>query len=106
MREGVNLHQQMCVFLPMLQIFIFTSFWLGFFWGEGGVRVARSLVFFVMFCRSLFVLLYFFFLVIVLFGLLRFTDSDITSLVSYKLSYLQAGGHVQLNKEYHEEKNP
>jgi hypothetical protein len=36
MREGVNLHQQMCVFLPMLQIFIFTSFWLGFFWGEGG----------------------------------------------------------------------
>jgi hypothetical protein len=48
-----------------------------------GVRVARFLVFSVMLCRSLFVLLSFFHLVIVLSVLLRFTTSDyITTLVS------------------------
>jgi len=41
-----------------------------------GVRVAQLFVFYVMFCRSLFVLLFFFLLAIVLFGLLRFTDYD------------------------------
>jgi len=40
-----------------------------------GVRVARYLVFYVMFCRSLFVLLSCFLLVIVL-SVLRFTHSD------------------------------
>jgi len=39
-----------------------------------GVRVTRSLVLYV-FCRSLFVLLYFFLLAIVLSVLLRYTDS-------------------------------
>ena len=38
-----------------------------------GVRVTRSLVLYVMFCRSLFV---HFLLIIVLSGLLRYTDSD------------------------------
>jgi hypothetical protein len=42
----------------------------------GGIRVARSLVFWVEFCRSLFVLLCFFLLAIVVSVLLRFTDSD------------------------------
>ena len=41
----------------------------------GFPRVARSSVFCVMFCRSSFVLLYFFLLVIVL-SVLRFTDFD------------------------------
>ena len=41
-----------------------------------GVRVTRSLVLYVMFCRSLFVLLFFFLMAIVLPVLLRFTDSD------------------------------
>jgi hypothetical protein len=41
-----------------------------------GVRVARSLVFCVMFCRSLFVLFFLFRLVIVLSVFLRFTESD------------------------------
>jgi hypothetical protein len=44
-----------------------------------GVRVTRSLVLCVMFCRSLFVL---FLLAIVLFVVLRFTDSDYPPLVS------------------------
>jgi hypothetical protein len=43
-----------------------------------GLRVAQSLVFCVMFCRSLFVLLSFFFLAIVLSVLLRFMASDYT----------------------------
>jgi len=41
-----------------------------------GVRVVQSLVFCVVFCRSLFVLLYFFHLAIVLYVLHRFMDSD------------------------------
>ena len=41
-----------------------------------GVRVTRSLVLCVMFCRSLFVLLYFFFWAILFSVLLRYTDSD------------------------------
>ena len=41
-----------------------------------GVRVTRSLVLCIMLCRSLFVLLYFFLLVIVLSVRLRFTDTD------------------------------
>ena len=45
--------------------------------GFTGVRVVRSLVFCVVFCRSLFVLLFFFFFfVIVLSVLFRFTDFD------------------------------
>jgi hypothetical protein len=40
------------------------------------VRVAQYLVFYIAFCRSLFVILSFFFLVIVLLLLLRFTASD------------------------------
>ena len=47
-----------------------------------GVRVARSLVFCVVFCRSLFVLLSFFPLLIVLSLLLRLTGSDYLPLVS------------------------
>ena len=43
-----------------------------------GLRVARSLVFCVMFCRSLFVLLSFFFLAIALSVLLRIMASDYT----------------------------
>jgi hypothetical protein len=41
-----------------------------------GVRGTRSLVFMCMFCRSLFVLLYFFFFAIVVSVLLRSTNSD------------------------------
>jgi uncharacterized membrane protein len=41
-----------------------------------GVRITRSLVLCVMFCRLLFVLLSFFLLAIVLSVLFRFTDSD------------------------------
>ena len=41
-----------------------------------GVRVAWSLVFCVLFCRSMFVLLFVFGLAIVLFVLLRFMNSD------------------------------
>ena len=48
-----------------------------------GVRVARSLVFCVMFCKSLFVILSFFLLAIVLSVLHRFTASD------YPLRYRQ-----------------
>jgi hypothetical protein len=44
--------------------------------GLSEVRVTRSLVLFVMSCRSLFVLLSFFFLAIVLSFLLRFMDFD------------------------------
>ena len=44
--------------------------------GFSVVRDTRSLVVYVMFCRSLFVLLYFFLGVIVLFVLLWFTDSE------------------------------
>ena len=44
-----------------------------------GVRVTRSLILCVMFCSSLFVL---FLLAIVLFVVLRFTDSDYPPLVS------------------------
>ena len=49
---------------------------------SGVIRVTRSLVLCVMFCRSLFVLLYFFLLGIVLSVLLRFTDSGYLPLVS------------------------
>ena len=42
---------------------------------SSGVRVARSLVFCAVFCRSLFVLFYFFLFAIVL-SVLRFTDSE------------------------------
>ena len=49
-----------------------------------GVRVARSLAFYVVFCRSLFVLFIF---AIVLSGLLRFTDSDYHPLVYSNLSF-------------------
>jgi len=48
-----------------------------------GVRAAPSFVFCVVFCRQLFVLLFFPFLAIVLSVLLRFTDSD------YPFWYLQ-----------------
>ena len=41
-----------------------------------GVHVDRSLVFYVMFCRSLFVLLSFFFFLVIVLSVLRFTDSN------------------------------
>ena len=50
-----------------------------------GVRVTRSLVLCIMFCSSLFVLLFFFLLAIVL-SVLRFTVSDYLPLVSSNLS--------------------
>ena len=64
-----------------------------------GVHVTRSLVLYVMFCRSLFVLLSFFLLAIMLSIFLWFTDSNypfgildlqilITPLVSSNLSYI------------------
>jgi hypothetical protein len=49
---------------------------LGFSPSFGGVRVVQSLVFIVMFCRSLFVQLSLFLLAIALFVLLRFTAFD------------------------------
>jgi len=52
-----------------------------------GVHIARSLVFCVVFCRSLFVLLPFFFLAIVLSVLLRITASDYPFVV-FKLFFL------------------
>jgi hypothetical protein len=49
-----------------------------------GVRVTRSFVFCIVFCRSLFVLLFFFLLAIAL-SVLRFTDNDCTFNI-FKLS--------------------
>jgi hypothetical protein len=65
-----------------------------------GVRVARSLVFCVMFCRSLFVLLSFFFLVIVLCVLIRFTASDYPFSI-YKL-FLQSPRSIDWSTRSHE----
>jgi hypothetical protein len=64
-----------------------------------GVRVVRSLVFCVVFCRSLFVI---FLLTIVLF-VLRFTDTDyhfgnIQTLRLYGYTYLLAMGKIVLKK--------
>ena len=43
--------------------------------GFSGVRVARSLLFCIMLCRSLFVLLTFVFFFVIVLAVLRFTDS-------------------------------
>ena len=51
--------------------------------GFSGVRVARSLVFSVLFCRSLF----FLFLMVIVFVHLRFKDSDYL-IGSFKLFYI------------------
>jgi len=48
------------------------------------VRVARFLVFYVVFCRSLFVHLSFFLLGVTLYVLLRFTASLVSSNISYR----------------------
>jgi len=56
--------------------------------GFSGVRVVRSLVFYVVFCTSLVVPLPFFLLVIVLYVLIRFTATDYLPWVSLKLSFL------------------
>jgi hypothetical protein len=60
------------------------EFTTGFSW----VRVTQSLVLSVMFCRSLFVLLYLFLFAMLLSVLLRFTDSDYHSGIFKLLSKL------------------
>ena len=65
------------------------------------VRVSRSLVLCVVFCRSLFVILSFFLLVIVLSVLLRFTAYDY-HFSTFKLFFLPTNSNVYLqSKAFH-----